>query len=52
MVAQAITTARQVGATGTIMVRGDSAYGTQAVIRTCVRAGAQFSVVTTKTPKS
>lgn len=48
MVAQAITTARQVGATGTVIVRGDSAYGSQAVVRTCVRAGIQFSVVMTK----
>lgn len=44
IVAQAITTARLVGATGTIMVRGDSAYGTKSVVRTCVRAGIQFSV--------
>lgn len=51
MVAQAITTARSVGATGTVMVRGDSAYGSHAVVRTCVRAGIQFSVVMTKNSK-
>lgn len=45
MVAQAITTARAVGAIGAILVRGDSSYGTRAVVGACRRYGAQFSVV-------
>jgi hypothetical protein len=48
MVAEAINTARAAGATGTIMVRGDSAYGTRKVVRTALCAGAQFSLVLTK----
>jgi hypothetical protein len=48
MVAQAITTARAAGITGTILVRGDSAYGTRAVVRAARRAGARFSLVLTK----
>jgi hypothetical protein len=48
MVAQAIVTARMAGATGTIMVRGDSAYGNSGVVRACVAAGAEFSVVLIK----
>ena len=40
MVAQAAATARAAGVTGTILVRGDSAYGTRAVVRACRRAGA------------
>ncbi len=48
MVAQAITTARAAGATGAILVRGDSAYGTRAVIGAARRAGAQFSLVLSK----
>lgn len=51
MVAQAIATARAAGVTGQILVRGDSAYGTRAVITACRRAGAQFSVVLTKNTK-
>lgn len=51
MVAQAIATARTAGVTGQILVRGDSAYGTRAVIAACRRAGAQFSVVLTKNTK-
>ncbi len=35
-ITQAITTARAYGATGTIMVRGDSALGTKKVITTCL----------------
>ena len=42
MVAQAIATARAVGATGQILVRGDSAYGA------CRRGNAEFSLVMTK----
>src|SRR6476660_1545616 len=48
MVAQAIATARAAGASGQILVRGDSAYGTRAVVAACRRAGAQFSLVLTK----
>src|SRR5918993_129838 len=48
MVAQAIATARAAGATGKILVRGDSAYGNRAVIRACRRGNAEFSLVMTK----
>jgi Transposase DDE domain group 1 len=48
MTAQAITTARAAGATGRILVRGDSAYGTSAVVRACLRADVEFSLVMTK----
>lgn len=49
MVAEAIRTARAAGATGGILVRGDSAYGNSTVVAACVKAGARFSVVLTKT---
>jgi len=42
-VKQAITTARGCGA-GTIMVRGDSAFGTKKVITTCVGERVEFSL--------
>ena len=48
MVAQAIATARAAGATGNILVRGDSAYGSRAVVRACRRGKAEFSLVMTK----
>ncbi len=48
MVAQAISTARAAGADGPILVRGDSAYGNRAVVRSCLRAGATFSLVMTR----
>lgn len=48
MVAEAIRTARAAGATGEILVRGDSAYGSSAVAAACVRAGARFSLVLLK----
>ena len=48
MVAQAIATARAAGATGQILVRGDSAYGNRAVVRACRRGNAEFSLVMTK----
>jgi hypothetical protein len=38
MVAQAIGAARDCGASGQILVRGDSAYGNRTVVRTCLRA--------------
>ena len=40
---RAITTARACGPPGTIMLRGDSAFGTKKVIATCVD-GAEFSL--------
>jgi hypothetical protein len=48
MVAQALATARAAGVTGQIIVRGDSAYGSRAVIRVCRRYGAVFSLVLTR----
>ncbi|EON30318.1 TnpC protein, partial [Gordonia terrae C-6] len=45
MIAETLTTARQCGASGEITVRGDSAYGTAAVMRTCQRLAATFSLV-------
>ncbi|MFZ1176375.1 MAG: IS1380 family transposase [Mycobacterium sp.] len=48
MVAQVVATARAAGVTGQIMVRGDSAYGTRAVVGACRRAGVRFSLVLTK----
>src|SRR5215217_4699020 len=50
MVAQAISTARAAGASGQILVRGDSAYGNRAVVRTCLRAGVRFSLVMIRNP--
>jgi hypothetical protein len=50
MVREAIRTARAAGAVGEILVRGDSAYGSHAVVGGCVRAGARFSVALTKNP--
>ena len=50
MIAQAIATARAAGATGKILVRGDSAYGNRAVVRACRRGNAEFSLVMTKNP--
>jgi hypothetical protein len=50
MVAEAIRTAQAAGATGEILVRGDSAYGNAAVVTACLRAGVWFSVVLTKNP--
>ena len=43
-VAEAITTARAAGATGTIVVRGDSAFYSGAFVAACRRNGARFSV--------
>ncbi len=50
MVGEAINTARAAGACGTILVRGDSAYGNGPVINACIKAGALFSFVVTKNP--
>ena len=41
---RAITTARACGPTGTIMLRGDSAFGTKKVITTCCEDGVEFSL--------
>ncbi len=46
MVTEAINTARAAGAAGTILVRGDNAYGNGPVINTCINAGALFSLWT------
>ncbi len=48
MIAQAVATARAAGASGQILVRGDSAYGNGVVVAACRRAGARFSLVLTK----
>jgi hypothetical protein len=48
MVTQAIATARAAGVRGQILVRGDSAYGTRAVVGACRSHGARFSVVMTR----
>lgn len=50
MVTDAVRTARAAGATGVILVRGDSAYGSSAVVNACLTADARFSVVLTKNP--
>ena len=49
-IAQAIGTARAAGARGQILVRGDLACGSRAVVRACVRHGAAFSLVMTHNP--
>jgi len=48
MVTEAIATARRAGASGEILVRGDSAYGSSTVVAACLRAGVRFSLVLTK----
>ena len=48
MVREAIVVARAAGATGEILVRGDSAYGNSAVVGACLKAGVRFSVVLPK----
>jgi hypothetical protein len=50
MVADAVRTARAAGATGEVLVRGDSAYGNSGVVHACMKAGARFSLVLTKNP--
>jgi len=45
MITQAISTARAAGASGEILVRGDSAYGTSLVAKACLKAGVRFSLV-------
>lgn len=48
MVAQAITTARAAGVTAQILVRGDSAYGSRAVVGACRTHSAHFSLAMTR----
>jgi len=50
MVTEAVATARAAGASGDLLVRGDSAYGTSAVVGACLRARVRFSLVLTKNP--
>jgi hypothetical protein len=50
MVAEAIRTARAAGASGEILVRGDSAYGVGPVVTACLKAGVRFSVVLINKP--
>lgn len=48
MVAQAIGTARAVSDDAQILVRGDTAFGSRAVVGTCVRHDARFSLAMTR----
>jgi hypothetical protein len=48
MITAAIRTARAAGASGEILVRGDSAYGIGPVVNACLRADVMFSVVLLK----
>ncbi|MGH3467522.1 MAG: IS1380 family transposase [Thermocrispum sp.] len=48
MVGEAIGTARAAGASGEVLVRGDSAYGNSAVVGACLKAKVRFSVVLPK----
>jgi hypothetical protein len=48
-VAEAISTARATGATGVLLARMDSAFDNYAVVSTCIRAGARFSITTKQT---
>jgi hypothetical protein len=51
LVAEAITTAKQAGATGVIVARADSAYYAGAFVAACRRNGARFSVTVRMDPK-
>jgi Transposase DDE domain group 1 len=48
MVTEAVGVARAAGATGEIVVRGDAAYGSAAVVAACRRARVRFSLVLAK----
>ena len=50
MITQAIRAARAAGATGKLLVRGDSAYGSAPVIHTVLAQDAEFSLVLAKNP--
>lgn len=45
-VAETLATARQAGATGTVVFRADSAFYSGSVVTACRRAGAHFSITT------
>ena len=49
LLADALATARRAGASGTLLVRADSAFYTADVVATCRRAGARFSVTASHT---
>jgi hypothetical protein len=51
LVKQAISTARTSGATGQILVRGDSAFGSGPVVSACRTAGVTFSLTLQSNPK-
>jgi hypothetical protein len=51
LVKQAIATARAAGASGRILVRGDSAFGSGPVVSACRKAGANFSLTLQSNPK-
>jgi hypothetical protein len=51
LVKQAIGTARAAGATGQILVRADSAFGSGQVVSACRRAGVNFSLTLQSNPK-
>jgi len=51
LVAEALGTAREAGATGLIVVRADSAFYAGAFVAACRRAGAHFSVTVRMDPK-
>lgn len=51
LVQQAIATARAAGATGRILVRGDSAFGSGPVASACRKAAANFSLTLQSNPK-
>jgi hypothetical protein len=50
-VTQAIGTARAAGASGQILVRADSAFGSGTVISACRRAGVNYSITLRTSPK-
>jgi hypothetical protein len=50
LVREAIRTAQQVGANGTILLRGDSAFYSHTVIAACRTAGVRFSVTVQSNP--
>ena len=51
LVKQAISTARAAGATGRILVRADSAFGSGPVVSACRKAGVNFSLTLQSNPK-
>jgi hypothetical protein len=51
LVTQAIATARAAGASGQILVRGDSAFGSGPVASACRKAGVNFSLTLQSNPK-